>query len=179
MMRFNHSTSRKNMKKNQAPFSHSVVWGLLSVSAAFAGGSVQAQDASSGKKQGEAKVAVIRHDKVRAIDLDCSKRQIPAAKISGKSSLDQEALLLAAVKDKPFPKSPLQSLGWMDLGLKTLGFQGSLTSLKGPSQMAAIRLPAWPTTITPSLHKWPTGSTPAKAFSPPLILKPSVASSWP
>jgi hypothetical protein len=44
------------------------------------------------------------------------------------------------VKDKPFPKSPLQSLGWMDLGLKTLGFQGSLTSLKGPSQMAAIRL---------------------------------------
>jgi hypothetical protein len=95
----------------------------------------------SGSKNDGNSALIIRHDKVRAVDLNCSAHQVAGAKAATPGGqLDQEKLILAAVKDKPFPKPLLQSLGWMELALRTYGFQGSLTTLKGPSQMAAMRL---------------------------------------
>lgn len=116
-------------------------WAALTITLLAAPAMSQAAgDASKGTLD---KVAVVRHDRVQPIDLDCSKRLVPKARTKGEQSstgLNQEALLLAAVKGKPFPKTPLQSLGWMEMALKAYGFQGSLTTLQGPSQMAAMRL---------------------------------------
>lgn len=61
----------------------------------------------------------LAHNKRQIIDLDCRHHLLPKdARTQGTSAWDQEKMLLAAVKGKPFPKSPLQSLGCMDMAIR-------------------------------------------------------------
>lgn len=84
----------------------------------------------------------LAHNKRQIIDLDCRHHLLPKdARIQGARALDQEKMLLAAVKGKLFPKSPLQSLGWMDMVIRAYGFNGSLSQIQeGPGQKAVLRL---------------------------------------
>lgn len=116
-----------------------VAFGLWACLAAAAPASAGAKDA----EKSQAASAIV-HDRIRAVDLSCERHQMPQA-LTGQSgdkvrAIDQEKLLLAAAQNKPFPKQPPSSLDWMQAGLSTHGFTGSLADLRGPAQMASMRI---------------------------------------
>lgn len=78
-------------------------------------------------------------ESLKKIVIDCTKHQAPDAfKTDGK--IDNEKLIVYAVKNKPFPNQPVDSLNWLMSLLKDYGYKGSISSLAKEEQLTVMRI---------------------------------------
>lgn len=123
-----HSKSRARLRAGAV-----VLMGLVGLQSA-----VQAQRGATGHRS--TSTPAIVHDRVKPVNLDCSRRNIEGLRPSAAGPVDAELLLQRAIHGKKFPYTPAASLAWLDSMLVFYGNTVSLASLKGPARDAATRI---------------------------------------